>query len=50
MEGDKIDGDCAASVDEVELINNDISSTDICRLSDSQLVGMLHVEFEILVL
>ena len=40
MDGSKIDGDCAASMDEVELINNDVSSTDMCRLSDSQLVGM----------
>ena len=40
MDGSKIDGDCAASMDEVELINNDIASTDMCRLSDSQLVGM----------
>ena len=36
--GSNLDGDCGASMDEVELINNDTSSTYICWLSDSPLV------------
>ena len=38
MAGSNLDGDCGVSMDEVELINNDISSPDICWLSDSPLV------------
>ena len=37
MTGSNLDGGCAATIDEVELISNDIFSTDICRLPDSQL-------------
>ena len=40
MTGSNLHGDCVATMDEIQLINNDISSTYICRLSDSQLVGM----------
>ena len=37
MTGSNLDGDCAATIDEVELINNNFFPTDICRLPDSQL-------------
>ena len=40
MTGSNLHGDCVATMDEIQLINNDIFSTDICRLSDSQLVGV----------
>ena len=35
MAGSNLDGDYLTSMDEVELINNDISSSDVCRLLDS---------------
>ena len=38
--GSNLDGDCVGEVEEVELINNDISCTYICRLSDSKLASM----------
>ena len=38
--GSNLDGDCLAMMEEVELINNDISCSDMCRLSDSKLVNM----------
>ena len=38
--GSNLDSDCVVSMEEIDLIDNDISCTDICRLSDSKLVGV----------
>ena len=40
MTGSNLYGDCVTSMDRVEVINNNISWTGICRVSDSQFVGV----------
>ena len=35
-----LDSDCVVSMEEIDLVDNNISCTYICRLSDSKLVGV----------